>query len=398
MTQLLSVYHDILDALASGKEVDAIHLDLSKAFDKVSHHLLITKLRSYGITGSLLQWFGSYLYGRYQRVVLEGECSDWLPVTSGVPQGSILCPLLFIIYINDMPEYLSGVSKLALFADDSKLYNTLTSTSSCDILQSDLNSLYSWSMDWDMTFNISKCLIMNMSRKRSPRYATLDYHLGGDCLQVATVTKDLGVSISNDLSWADHIHQMCAKANRTLGLIKRVCGKSIVEQETRKILYITLVRSQLEYASNLWSPYTTQKRALIENVQRRATKFILNYSSRDVSYKDRLVKLKLLPLEYRREIADVAMLHKYRSGKLKVDFSNLYVPSSSHYTTRRSDSNNYRELSSHKQSYYYNSFFPRSIRLWNKLPHALKISETVSKLKRQLFSIYQGKLLTYSPP
>ena len=399
VTQLLTVYHDMLDTLASGQEVDVIHLDFSKAFDKVSHNLLLNKLNGHGIGGPLLQWFDSYLSHRCQRVMLEGEFSDWLPVTSGVPQGSILGPLLFIIYANDMPDCLSGESKLALFADDSKLFRSMSSRSSSATLQSDLNSLFQWSEDWKMSFNISKCQVLHMSRKRTPSHTHTNYHLGGQDLQVAIATKDLGVTVSNNLSWSTHISQMCAKANRTLGLTKRVCGKDIVDQETRKLLYITLVRSQLEYASNLWSPYTIKERALIENVQRRATKFILNHYSRDISYKDRLLKLHLLPLEFRREISDFIFLYKYKCGILNVDFGSLYKPVCPHYNARRTDSYNLRELFNHKQCYYQNSYFPRSVKLWNNLPHELKTcNRSVALFRRQLSSIYNEKLLTYSLP
>ena len=141
-TQLLEVYHDILASLACGKEIDAIYLDLSKAFDRVLHNLLISKLERYGICGPLLHWFRSYLSGRYQRVVLEGGYSDWLPVSSGVPQGSILGPLLFIVYANDLPDYATNGSTLALFADDSKLYRAMVSDLSPVILQHDLDGLF----------------------------------------------------------------------------------------------------------------------------------------------------------------------------------------------------------------------------------------------------------------
>ena len=191
VTQLLAVYHDMLDTLASGQEVDVIHPDFSKAFDKVSHNLLLNKLNGHGIGGPLLQWFDSYLSHRCQRVMLEGEFSDWLPVTSGVPQGSILGPLLFIIYANDMPDCSSGESKLALFADDSKLFRSMSSRSSSATLQSDLNSLFQWSENWKMSFNISKCQVLHMSRKRTPTHTHTNYHLGGQDLQVAIATKDL---------------------------------------------------------------------------------------------------------------------------------------------------------------------------------------------------------------
>ena len=152
-TQLLEVYHEILESVASGNEVDAIYLDFSKAFDKVPHHLLLEKLDTLGIRGSLLTWFESYLKDRQQRVVIHGVCSDWLPVTSGVPQGSILGPLLFIVYCNDIPTCIEENSTLALFADDSKLYRTLSSPTSSASLQHDLSNITHWTTNNQMELN-----------------------------------------------------------------------------------------------------------------------------------------------------------------------------------------------------------------------------------------------------
>ena len=152
-TQLLEVYHEILESVASGNEVDAIYLDFSKAFDKVPHHLLLKKLDTLGIRGSLLTWFESYLKDRQQRVVIHGVCSDWLPVTSGVPQGSILGPLLFIVYCNDIPTCIEENSTLALFADDSKLYRTLSSPTSSASLQHDLSNITHWTTNNQMELN-----------------------------------------------------------------------------------------------------------------------------------------------------------------------------------------------------------------------------------------------------
>ncbi|CAB3993100.1 Hypothetical predicted protein, partial [Paramuricea clavata] len=143
---LLCIVSKILER-SDGQEVDAIHLDLSKAFDRVPHRLLLDKLKCYGIDGQLLEWFDSYLSDRFRHVVLDGAFSDWLPVTSGVPQGSILGPLLFVIYVIDMPNYLTSKSNLALFADDSKLYRPITSINSRHELQADLHGLNKWSKD-----------------------------------------------------------------------------------------------------------------------------------------------------------------------------------------------------------------------------------------------------------
>ena len=159
-THLLEVYNNILQSVASGKEVDAIFLDLSKAFDKVPHNLLLNKLEKYGIRGPLLSWFRSYLYDRKQRVVLQGVCSDWIPVTSGVPKGSILGLLLFLVYCNDAQDYIQAKSTLALFADDSKLYRSLHYPNSSTFLQEDLNNIHKWSTDMKMT------MTMHISRKK----------------------------------------------------------------------------------------------------------------------------------------------------------------------------------------------------------------------------------------
>ena len=249
---------------------------------------------------------------RHQCVVLDGAFSDWLPVTSGVPQGFIIGPLLFLVYANDMPSYPQEGSKIALFDDDPKLYRPIDSVSSHrGSLQLDLDCLQRWSLEWNMAFNASKCKVLHMSRKKpGSTDHEYDYHLHAQPLERVPHTIDLGVTVSSDLTWTKRIEEMCAKANKTLGLIKRVCGRAISETDTRKLLYCALVRPRLEYASNVWSPYTAKHRRLIENVQRRATKFVLNYPPRETSYTDRLAALDLLPLEYRREISNLLLLFK----------------------------------------------------------------------------------------
>ena len=161
------------------------------------------------------------------------------------------------------------------------------------------------------------CKILRISRKKSPS-PIFPYQLDGNVLEHVSDIKDLGVTVSFDLQWTRHIEQTTAKANRTLGLVKRVC-RDVGDIRTRRLLYCTLVRPQLEYCSSLWSPYTTKHRALVENVQRRATKFILNYPQSNVSYIDRLTILDLLPLEHRRSIKDIILFHKFKSGIMPID-------------------------------------------------------------------------------
>ena len=185
--------HDLLECVASGKEVDTIFLDLCKAFDKVPHNLLLQTLGRFGIDGSLLSWFRSFLTDRKQRVVLHVVCSDWLPVTSGLPQGSILGPLLFLVYCNDAQDYVQANSTLELFANDSKLYRSLDLPNSSTSLQHDLNGLQNWSA-MKMKFNTDKCKAMHISRKNLK--IQTPYHL--DCQQLEQVSDitDLGITVS----------------------------------------------------------------------------------------------------------------------------------------------------------------------------------------------------------
>ena len=210
------------------------------------------------------------------------EGSDWLPVPSGVPQGSILGPLPFLVFANDLSDYVEFGSTLALFADDSKLYRTLDSPDSFTHLQQDLDGLQKRSLDNCMAFNASKCKSLHISKKKTPSFAQA-YDLDGQFLDCVPFTKDLGKTVSSDLQWSKHTEEITSKANKTLGLIRRLY-RDVNDVKIRKLLYCLMVRPQLEYCSCLWSPYTVKHRALLENIQRRATKCILHYPSGNVPY------------------------------------------------------------------------------------------------------------------
>lgn len=176
-TQLLKVYNTIGSVLDAGGQVDVIFLDFTKAFDSVSHACLLYKLQYvFGFDERLLKWFESYLSNRSQCVIIEGERSDWKPVTSGVPQGSILGPLLFLLFINDMPDVIVS-STVALFADDCKVFKVIRNERDCQLLQDDLKKLNDWSTKWNMNFNASKCKIMRITRSNSP--VEFNYYLDG---------------------------------------------------------------------------------------------------------------------------------------------------------------------------------------------------------------------------
>ena len=162
VTQLLQAVNDWSLALESGNSVDVVYLDLRKAFDCVPHRRLLSKLQSYGITGKLLDWIENFMVDRKQRVYVRGSSSDWVNVTSGVPQGSMLGPTLFIIFVNDMPNVIN--SMLLMFADDTKLYRTINSSQDHNILQNDIDQLFVWGDRSLMSFNLDKCHVMSFVR------------------------------------------------------------------------------------------------------------------------------------------------------------------------------------------------------------------------------------------
>ena len=180
-----------------------MYLDFAKAFDSVDHSILLHKLKCYGVTGRLLNWLADYLNNRRQRVVVDGAASKWTPVTSGVTQGSILGPMLFIIFINDAPEIINNEAVPALFADDTKLYKNITSVNDCYQLQQTLTNLDTWSQDNNINFNGSKCKVLLVTRKKAPVY--FPYHLWSKELLRVDDEKDLGVFFSSKLQW--NLHQ-----------------------------------------------------------------------------------------------------------------------------------------------------------------------------------------------
>ena len=226
---------------------------------------------------------------RRQRFVVDGTYSDWLPVVSGVPQGSILGPLLFVLYINDLPSVAKN-TKVALFADDAKCYLNIESLGDCQLLQNDLNALVDWSSTWELNFHPSKCQVISVTRKRNP--FNFDYFMNNTRLGSVKSIKDLGIEISSKLDWNTHINNVVKKCNRKLGLIKRTVGFNAPVNVT-KALYLALIRSDLEFGSCLWSGTSRHNVECLEGVQRRATKFIMHFP--DLDYRERLGQLNLPP-------------------------------------------------------------------------------------------------------
>jgi len=253
VTQLLQILDDWTEALESGSRIDVIYTDFEKAFDKVPHRQLLSKLKSYKIHHTIIKWIKNFLSGSKQRVRVDGEFSCWADVLSGIPQGSILGPLLFIIFINDLVDFCEINPKLYLFADDAKLYCHIKDILDLDYLQRSIDNLAKWTKRWQVTLNIRKCKVMSVHHRRySDDGAIPNYVINNIRLDEVEEIKDLGLTYDSLLLFDKHISEKVNKAYMMLGVIKR--NFEHISRNCFVTLYKSLVRSHLEFANSVWYP------------------------------------------------------------------------------------------------------------------------------------------------
>ena len=374
-TQLAGLVDDLARTLDNRGRTDVCIMDFSKAFDTVPHQRLLLKLDHLGIRSHIKRWIAGFLTKRQQRVVLDGQSSSTSPVTSGVPQGTVLGPLLFLAYINDLPDQL--ISNIRLFADDVILYRPINTPEDTDILQNDINSLHNWEKTWQMKFNISKCFIMNVTHQR--KFVPHEYHLGDSILQVVSNHPYLGVNLSNNLSWASHINQTVNKANSVLGLLKRNLWNC--SSRTKEIAYKTIVRPRLDYCSSVWDPYQKVHQDSLEKVQRRAARFVTKEYRHTCSVTKMLQNLGWETLQDRREKSRLLTLFKETHNITPSNITrHIDKESSLKPRTRQSHELNYKVTRPNKDCYKY-SLYPRTIIKWNGLPAAAKSAPNVATFK-----------------
>ena len=249
--------------------------DFTKAFDPVPHKPLIEKLQAIGLDVYLVKWITDYLTNRMQYVVVNGVASKPLSAISGVPQGSVLGPLLFLIFINGIAELpLSPESKLVMYADDILLYRPIRQAYDYQLLQQDVEALGEWANNNYLTFNPSKKKAMVFSRKRHPVPAPPYFKLNGSKLEIVDSVKCLGITISSDLSWSKHINIIGSKARKLVGLLFRQFYR-YADTDTIRKLYIAIIRPHLKYASQVWDPYLQKDQQTLENIQKFACRVCL---------------------------------------------------------------------------------------------------------------------------
>ena len=373
LTQLLECTNEWSLAVACRKSVDVVYLDLAKAFDSVSHTKLLHKLRKFGLAGCLMSWLSAFLSDRKQRVCVEGQFSNWTPVLSGVPQGTILGPLLFVLYINDITQTVT-TSTLKLYADDSKLFRTISCKSDCAELQHDLNNVHMWATSWQLTLSMPKCCVLHIGTSNIQHtYCILNHDLENVLSQV-----DLGVTITSNLKPTAHCAVIVSRAYQRSGLIYRA-----FESRARTFLvkmFCTYVRPILESNSPVWAPYLLGTIDSIEKVQRSFTKRIPGL--RNMSYSDRLSALSLEPLEVRRIRADILELFKIVRGVNCLKFEDFFEYKTHNYGLR--GHNLQLELRNTISSVRRGSFAFRVVDIWNTLPPEIVSLTTVTSFKRKL--------------
>ena len=251
-------------------QTDVIYADFIKAFDSVNHRFLLHKLKLFGFSGNLLQWFQSYLTCRLQRVVSNGVHSEWSNVSSGVPQGSILGPILFLISINDLPSVLK-YSNYLLYADDAKFYKTVYDLHVCLKLQLDLNSIALWCQSWKLSLNMSKCCITSFTLNNLQ--ISFDYTLNCTKFLRVTIIKDLGIFLTSNLNFNVHTDFVNKKARKVFGYVVRNC-KSFHNTLVLKLLYFSFVRPYLEFATVAWYLFNLANINKIERVQMRFVRYL----------------------------------------------------------------------------------------------------------------------------
>ena len=372
VSQLIITINDLADELKKSGQTDAFFLDFSKAFDKVDHEGLLLKLEHNGIRGPPLDWTRSFLIGRNQRVLVEGMESPPTSVLSGVPQGTVLGPLFFLIYINDISKGLTEGTKIRLFADDSLLYRSIKTPNDSAILQKDLDTLQLWEKKWKMEFHPGKCQLLRVTNKISPIIS--NYTIHNIPISATDSAKYLGVVIDSKLNWKNHYTNVIKKSNSTLAFLKRNLSKS--PEFVKKTCYTTLVRPQLEYASAIWDPHQTTYIDLLEKVQKRGARFVTsNYKMEHGNSQINLDHLEWPTLEERRLQTKLNIFQKARLELIDIPTDHLIEQTRQSARLGGEGIKYHREFSKINGHIY--SFFPHTSHLWSNLPSDIRTCKNI---------------------
>ncbi|MFZ2537611.1 MAG: reverse transcriptase domain-containing protein, partial [Oscillospiraceae bacterium] len=365
--------------------VQVAYIDFQKAFDSVSHPKLLHKLSGYGIHGNLLFWISSFLTNLIQQVRIGSSLSLSSQVIRGVPQGSVLGPLLFNLFINDVTDSLDSSSTTKIFADDIKIYSEITNPNSITNFQSQLNLIHVWSVTWQLPISHHKCCLLMLGHQ-----TTIDVSLtiNNIPLEVPNFAIDLGVIVDPHLKFDKHIHDIVARAKQRGAIIHRCFLSHNVNNLI--MAFKTYVRPILEYAPLIWSPYLHYLIDLVESVQRSFTKRLPGFAQ--LTYTERLVNLNLQSLEHRRLLFDLTMCYNIIHGCSALSFGDFFAFSNKSTTRGHS-----LKLSAHlcKSNIRKHFFAVRVVPIWNSLPEKIVTSGTTRTFKKLISTYDFSMFLTF---
>ena len=361
VTQLTEIYDQFCKAINSGKEIRVVFLDISKAFDRVWHKGLLHKLKACGITGRLLEWLKDYLSDRQQRVIVNGKFSEWGKIEAGVPQGSVLGPLLFLIFINDITHVIRHC-KIRLFADDTCLFMEIDDpTVQANEINDDLDKLNEWANKWHVTFSPPKTEEMVISRKRT-KVDHPPLMLGGQQIIRVPHHKHLGLTLAQDLTWGVHLNEVRDKANNRLGILRSLKYK--LDRLSLERIYLAYIRPILEYGDIIWDKSPEEIVSPLESIQLNAARVVIGATAK-CSTEGLYKETSWEPLHKRREFHRLTLMHSIVHGKAPsylIDLLPGQINVRTNYPLRNSD--NIDQIMG-RVRVYEKSFFPNTITLWN---------------------------------
>ena len=322
-TQLLHVTHMAGKSVNEKKHFNMISFDFKKAFDKVCHEMLINKLHSQKFPLQIINWIKQWLSGRTSVVTVNSRTSSSFPVSSGVPQGSVLGPLLFLLYIDDITQNIE--SDIRLYADDALLCRNVENDDDALVFQRDIQNMFNWSQRWRMVFNVSKCVHIEIGEE-NPRY---HFCLDGEIIPQDSKIKYLGVTIDYQLKFKDHIENIIKKGNQLLGMLRRCLNHA--NPKTKLVAFNTVVRPTVEYASQVWSPQVKKRITAIDCVQRKAVRWVYYLQPRD-SVSGTMEANNIVSLVDRRQQLDIRMINKIQLGDYDISLKDYIIFVTSHDT------------------------------------------------------------------
>jgi hypothetical protein len=376
INQLLYITNNIHLALEDGKEVCMVFLDVLKAFDRVWHSGLLNKLRCMGVEGRLFDWLCNYLTDRQIRVVVNGQKSDWLMQNAGVPQGSILGPLLFLIFINDITNNIE--CDINLFADDTSLMEIIDNfIESYEKINRDLHRLSTWANKWLVTFNATKTVYLKITRKVNPAPHPI-LRLNGEIIKEVLTHKHLGLTFNRTLTWSDHISSLSTRAAQCVGLLRRICRD--VPRECLEILYKYMIRPLLEYGDIIFDGSSENQLQKLENVQRKAA-LTCTGAYKHTKHDILLDELGWPPLSLRRKNHRMSNMFKIQTGLAPNYLTNACPPLTRDRTTYNLRSGMNITTPQSRTTSYQKSYFPNSIKDWNELDPKLRGATSLAAFK-----------------